>query len=213
MAKAFVESGIYQTVLVVSSEKFSSIVNYQDRNTCVLFGDGASASVVRNAGPGFKLGPIHLNSDGRGAQSLKVPAGGCREPATEETVQNGRHFVEMNGREIFKHAVREMEASSVAVLEKVDLGVEDLRWLVPHQANIRIIDSVSKRLNVPDEKVFKECVRRYGNNSAASVAIALDELTQKHEIAVGEHIMLTAFGAGLTYGAILLTKIDGEDAG
>ncbi len=207
-AKAYIESGIFQNILVIASEKFSTIVNYKDRNTCVLFGDGASAAVVSGNGPGFLLGEVVLGSDGSHGECLLVPAGGCREPATVESAGSDRHTIFMQGREVFKQAVRRMVGAATECLEKEGVQTDEVQWIVPHQANVRIIESVAKRLKVPEERVYNKCVEKYGNNSAASVAIAMDELTQEEEINVGERLLLVAFGAGMTFGAILLTKIE-----
>ncbi len=208
MAKAYIESGMYDTILVVSTEKFSSIVDYEDRNTCILFGDGASASVVRGQGAGFVISDCSLGADSRHAECLTIPAGGCRMPPSHETVDKRLHFIKMEGREVFKQAVRRMQEATESCLEKAGLGPDEIDWVVPHQANTRIIDAVAKRLNFPEERVYKKCVERYGNNSAASIAIAVDELLQEEEVKVGDRLLLTAFGAGMTYGAALLTRVE-----
>lgn len=212
MAKSFVESGLYKNVLVVASEKLSSIVNYADRNTCVLFGDGASACVVssNSSKPGLVIRDVCLGSDGEQAQLLILPAGGSRMPATQETVAANLHFLKMEGKDVFKHAVRRMESSSKECLDKVGLTEKDLSWLVPHQANIRIIEAIAKRFEVPMERVFMT-IEKYGNTSASSLGIALDELLDQKEISVGENILVTAFGAGLTWGSSILTKDNGHE--
>jgi 3-oxoacyl-[acyl-carrier-protein] synthase-3 len=204
IAKSFIESGAYKNVLLVASEKLSSIVNYQDRNTCVLFGDGASAAVVSSEGKGLVVQDVTLGADGELAQVLILPAGGSRLPATAETVEAGQHFLQMEGKEVFKHAVRRMESASKTSIEKAGLSEGDISWFVPHQANMRIIEALAKRFNVPMEKVFVT-IHKYGNTSASSLGIALDELLKEGKVHAGENILLTAFGAGLTWGASVLT--------
>jgi 3-oxoacyl-[acyl-carrier-protein] synthase-3 len=206
MAKAYVESGIYKNVLLVAAEKLSSIVNYKDRNTCVLFGDGASACVISDKGQGFQIRHTHLGADGEQSDLLILPAGGCRRPASKETVDDGLHYLLMEGKEVFKHAVRRMESAAEECIKATNLQEHEISWLIPHQANERIIDTIAKRFNFPMEKVYKT-VHKYGNTSASSVGIALFDLKLEHTIQPGEHILLVAFGAGLTWGATILTKI------
>lgn len=205
IAKAYINAGVYKNILLIASEKLSSITNYKDRNTCVLFGDGAAAAVVSSEGKGYSIHETCLGADGEVASLLMLPAGGCRAPATEETVKNGQHYIVMEGKEVFKHAVRRMESAAKECLDKAGLSEDAVDWLVPHQANERIIDAIAKRFGVVEEKVFKT-VHKYGNTSASAVAIALDELLKEKEIAAGENILLVAFGAGFTWGATLLTK-------
>ena len=204
MAKAYVESGIYKTVLVIASEKLSSIVNYEDRNTCVLFGDGASACVVSQRQFGYTIENVSLGSDGRQSDLLILPAGGSKRPASAKTVEEGLHFLQMEGKEVFKHAVRRMESAVKKCLKVADLEEEQISWMVPHQANIRIIESLAKRFKVPKDRVYLT-IHKYGNTSASSVGIAMDELFREKDVGPGEHIVLCAFGAGLTWGAAALT--------
>ncbi len=204
-SKAFVESGMYKNILVIASEKLSAITDYEDRNTCVLFGDGAAACIISQEGAGYVIDAITLGSDGCQAKLLHMPAGGVRSPASTETVKNREHFIHMNGKEVFKHAVRRMESASEEALLKAGLSKEKVSWLVPHQANIRIIETLAKRFCVPMERVFMT-IHKYGNTSASSVGIALDELEKEKTPKVGDHLLLTAFGAGLTWGAAVLTK-------
>jgi 3-oxoacyl-[acyl-carrier-protein] synthase-3 len=204
MAKAFIESGIYKNVLIVAAEKLSSIVNYKDRNTCVLFGDGASAAVVSSEGKGLAIREVSLGSDGELAKLLILPAGGSRQPATRETVDNDLHYLQMEGKEVFKHAVRRMESASKEVIDRAGIKESEISWLIPHQANMRIIEAVAKRFEVPMEKVFIT-IHKYGNTSASSVGIALDEMLRQNNAKKGDNILLTAFGAGLTWGASVLT--------
>lgn len=207
MAKAYIEAKIYRNVLVIASEKLSTIINYKDRNTCVLFGDGASAALISDRGAGFLLDSLCLGADGELAELLMIPAGGACKPTTCETVAQGLHFLRMEGKEVFKHAVRRMTASAKECLNKAGLTEDQVNWLVPHQANIRIIEALAKSFNIPSEKVYKT-VHKYGNTSASSVAIALEELIHEKNILSNEKILLVGFGAGLTWGAAVLTKIN-----
>lgn len=205
MAKAYIESGIYQHVLVIATEKMSAFIDYTDRNTCVLFGDGASAAVVAHEGKGFIIDTVCLGADGELAQLLMIPAGGSRLPGSVESVNEKMHSVKMMGKEIFKHAVRRMESAARQCLEKAGFKESQMSWLVPHQANSRIIDAIAKQMHIPEAKVYKT-VHKYGNTSASSIAIALEELQSEHSISHGEHLLLVAFGGGLTWGAMVLTK-------
>jgi 3-oxoacyl-[acyl-carrier-protein] synthase-3 len=203
-AKAYVDSGLYQNVLIVASEKLSSIINYKDRNTCVLFGDGAAACVVSCQGTGLVIRDVCLGADGDLAELLILPAGGSRQPASAQTVAEGLHYLQMGGKETYKHAVRRMEMASKQCLDRVGLAESEISWIVPHQANIRIIEAIAKRFGVSMERVYLT-IHKYGNTSASSVGIALDELLRRIGMQHGENILLTAFGAGLTWGASILT--------
>ncbi len=205
IAKSYIESGFYKNILIVASEKISSIVDYEDRNTCVLFGDGASASVISHEGKGLEIRDVSIGTDGNQAELLILPGGGSRIPPSEQSLKDKQHFLKMEGREVFKHAVRLMEVAARQCLESFNLKGSDLAWLVPHQANIRIISAIAKRFGLKDENVHKT-VHKYGNTSASGVAIALDELVQDKKVAKGENVLLVAFGAGLTWGASLLTQ-------
>lgn len=204
LAKAYIESGLYQTILFIASEKLSSFVDYQDRSTCVLFGDGASACIIGHAEKGFLIRTTSLGADGDQANILIMPAGGSKRPSCQETVDARLHYIKMDGKETFKHAVRRMEASSKECLEKAGLSAEAISWLIPHQANLRIIDAIAKRFAIPSERVFIT-VDKYGNTSSSSIGIAFDELLKEKSFKVGDHILLTAFGAGLTWGSAVLT--------
>lgn len=204
-AKAYVESGMYKNILIVAAEKLSSIVNYEDRNTCVLFGDGASACIVSSKGPGFVIENVSLGSDGQQSELLILPAGGSKNPASIETVQARQHFIKMEGREVFKHAVRRMEGAVKACLDASGIDEQSISWMVPHQANIRIIEALAKRFKVPNEHVYLT-IHKYGNTSASSVGIALDELVKEKNVKKGERVVLFGFGAGLTWGAAALTS-------
>ncbi len=207
IAKSYIESGLYKNILLIASEKLSSIVNYKDRNTCVLFGDGAAACVVSDCGKGLYIRELCLGADGEVADLLIMPGGGCREPATVETVANYRHTIQMGGKEVFKHAVRRMENAAKDCIDKAKMQESDIDWFVPHQANERIIDAIAKRFSIDEEKVYKT-VHKYGNTSASAIAIALDELMREKKILKGENILLVAFGAGFTWGATILTQVE-----
>ena len=204
IAKSWIEAGVYKNILVIASEKLSAITNYQDRSTCVLFGDGAAACIVSAEGRGMSLESLRLGSDGGQAELLMLPAGGCRLPASSETVAGGLHFIRMAGNEVFKHAVRRMETACRECLDAAQVSETEITWLIPHQANARIIDAIAKRFeHLPPERIFKT-VHKYGNTSASSVGIALDEMKRQHGIHPEDQILLTAFGSGLTWGAVLL---------
>lgn len=204
MAKSFIESGLHKNILIVAAEKLSSITNYKDRSTCILFGDGAAAAVVSGTGKGLSIDAVKLGADGDQAQLIILPAGGSRLPASSATVQADQHYIQMAGNEVFKHAVRRMEASCKECLEAAGVIEQEISWLIPHQANMRIIDAIAKRFeHLPPERIFKT-VQKYGNTSASSVGIALDELLRKAPLQKGERILLTAFGAGLTWGSGIL---------
>lgn len=205
MAKAYIESGMHKNILIVASEKLSSIVNYEDRNTCVLFGDGASACVVSGTKPGYVIENVSLGCDGKQSELLILPAGGSKRPASVETVQAGEHFIKMEGKEVFKHAVRRMEGAVMDCLDASGLAKEEISWMVPHQANLRIIEALARRFAVPKEQVYLT-IHKYGNTSASSVGIALDELVKENNVRKGERIILFGFGAGLTWGAAALTS-------
>jgi 3-oxoacyl-[acyl-carrier-protein] synthase-3 len=204
MAKSFVESGTYKNVLVIAAEKLSAITNYKDRSTCILFGDGASACVVSSEGKGLVIENVKVGADGEQAHLIIQPGGGCRKPASMATVEAGEHYITMAGNEVFKHAVRRMEAACKECLDEVGLKETEISWLIPHQANLRIIDAIAKRFeHLPSERIVRT-VQKYGNTSASSVGIALDELLKSAPLKEGEKILLTAFGAGLTWGASVL---------
>jgi 3-oxoacyl-[acyl-carrier-protein] synthase-3 len=207
IAKGWVDSGTFQHVLVIASEKNSAFIDYQDRNTCVLFGDGAGAALVqRDAQKGFEIGHICLGADGEQADLLAIPGGGSRKPASLQTHQDKNHFLKMNGKELFKHAVRKMEFAAKECIDKSSIKEEDIDWIIPHQANLRIMEAISKRFNVPWEKVFRT-IHKYGNTSASTIPIALSELQQEHQLKKGSKLLLVAFGGGLTWGATVLTKV------
>ncbi len=199
-ATAFVESGMADTVLLIGAEVYSRILDFTDRQTCVLFGDGAGATVIQASDrPGIE-GTV-LGADGTAAEILLLPAGGSREPASAETVAASRHRIQMpNGREVFKRAVTEMAASCREVLEKNGHSPDDVDLLIPHQANARIMVAVAERLGIPLERAVVD-VAEVGNTSAASIPIALDRAYRAGRIHEGDLVLFTSFGAGLTWGA------------
>lgn len=203
-AQAYIASGRYKNVLIVAAEKLSSIVNYKDRSTCVLFGDGASACVVSSEGRGLHVREVCLGADGELAELLVLPAGGSRNPASVATVEQGMHYLQMGGKETYKHAVRRMEMACKECLDRLGLPESAISWLVPHQANVRIIEAIAKRFGVDMSRVYLT-IEKYGNTSASSLGIALDELCHKSPLSPGDNLLLVAFGAGLTWGASVLT--------
>lgn len=201
---AFVRAGTFQRVLVIGVEVLSRCVDWSDRNTCVLFGDGAGAAVlVRTEDPARRILSTHLFADGAGLPLLNIPGGGTAEPPSLATVENKRHFVKMQGRPIFTHAVKNMSRACQIALEHNATKVDDLDWVVAHQANLRIIEAVAQRLNAPMDKFYLN-VERYGNTSSASIPIALDEAARAGKVQPGHLVLMTALGAGLSWGAALI---------
>ena len=200
-ARAYIQSGLYKKVIVVCAEKMSSMTNYADRATCPLFGDGAAAVLVEPTDEpvGIIDGEFHV--DGKGVPHLMMKAGGSARPATHETVDAGEHFIYQEGRTVYKNAVRDMLSSSVSVMQRNGLEVDDIDWFVPHQANLRIIEAVGSRIRIPAEKTLVN-IQHYGNTSAASIPLCLDEY--KGQLRKGDKIVMTAFGAGFTWGAMYL---------
>ncbi|MBX3731429.1 MAG: ketoacyl-ACP synthase III [Verrucomicrobiae bacterium] len=203
IASHFVASHTFNTVLVIGAEKMSSVIDWKDRGTCVLFGDGAGAAVVQNRPNAHGLLTICLGADGGKASLLELPAGGSACPATTDTVARRLHFLRMDGKETFKNAVNAMVAAGQEALRRCGVHVSDLKCIIPHQANRRILSAVAERLGAREDQVFVN-VDRYGNTSAASVAIALDEAVASGAIGRGDLVLLVVFGAGLTWGAALI---------
>ncbi|MGZ4131194.1 MAG: beta-ketoacyl-ACP synthase III [Actinomycetota bacterium] len=202
-ACAFVEAGMADTVLLIGAEVFSRFLNFSDRQTCVLFGDGAGATVIPASDRRGIEGTV-LGADGAAAEILIMPGGGSREPASEQTLASSRHRIFMpNGREVFKRAVTEMAAACREVLEKNGHAPEDVDVLIPHQANARIMQAVAARLQIPPEKAVID-VAEVGNTSAASIPIALDRAWRAGRIREGDLVLFTSFGAGLTWGATVM---------
>jgi 3-oxoacyl-[acyl-carrier-protein] synthase III len=203
-ACAMIGSGRYKKALVIGAEKLSSIVDWQDRGTCLLFGDGAGAAVIGASDtPGIGLIGTKLGALGEDTDLLCIPAGGSRAPTTPESIARGDHFIKMKGKEVFKLAVRVMEEAARDILEQHGLAATQIGLVIPHQANLRIIDAIAQYLELPMERFFVN-VDRYGNTSAASIPIALDEARKAGRINPGDLTLLVAFGAGLTYGSALI---------
>ncbi|HEY8345865.1 MAG TPA: beta-ketoacyl-ACP synthase III [Symbiobacteriaceae bacterium] len=203
MAQQTIATGLYDCALVIGVEMLSKVVDWEDRTTCVLFGDGAGAAVLQPVSPGKGILASVLGAEGEGGSLLMIPAGGSRMPASHETVERRLHYIRMNGPEVYRFAVRVMNEATMQVLEKAGLSPEQIDLLVPHQANIRIIESAMKRLNIGPEKVVIN-VDRYGNTSSASIPLALAEALETGRLRDGQNLVLVSFGAGLTWGAVAL---------
>lgn len=201
-AAAYIKSGLRKKIIVCCTEKMSSMVNYNDRSTCPLFGDGAACVLVEpteEPGVGVIDGVFHV--DGRGLEHLVMWGGGSAQPTTQQTLDDGKHFLFQDGRNVYKNAVTDMYTASVEILRRNNLSADTIDWLVPHQANLRIIEAVSSRAGIPQEKVLVN-IQHTGNTSAASIPICLDEF--KDKLKKGDKVLLTAFGAGFTWGSMLL---------
>jgi len=198
----FIENGLYDNILIIGAETLSKITDWDDRNTCVLFGDGAGAVILQPTDKGGFLS-FDLGSDGSGANSLYMKAGGSLNPASLETIKNKQHYIRMKGNPVFKFAIKTMRNASIEVLKKANLTIDDIDLLIPHQANTRIIKSARRRLKLDEEKVYVN-LPEVGNTSSASVAIAIAEVVEKGKIKNGDIVLLVAFGAGLTWAAGLL---------
>jgi 3-oxoacyl-[acyl-carrier-protein] synthase-3 len=203
VAEGMIATGVAETVLVIGAEKMSAIVDWQDRATCVLFGDGAGAAVLQRAKHHRGILSAYMRSDGTLADLLYRPAGGAAIPMCEAVLNDRSHYVKMAGREVFKHAVRSMADACDRALDIAKLTGKDIDLLIPHQANMRIIEATAKHANVSMDKVYVN-VERYGNTSSASVPIALDEAIEVGRIKEGMHVLLVAFGAGFTWASMVL---------
>lgn len=203
IAKSFIESGAYKTVLLVGGEVMTRITDWTDRNTCVLFGDGAGAMVLQASETEKDVLSVHLGADGTYTNLLNMPAGGTAMPTTHETVENKLHYIKMSGKEVFKIAVVKMAEAARKALELSGKKDEDIALYIPHQANLRIIEAVGKKLGVAKEKIYVN-VHKYGNMSAATTIIALDEAISSGAAKKGDIITVMAFGGGLTWGAAVL---------
>jgi 3-oxoacyl-[acyl-carrier-protein] synthase III len=203
MAEGYLTAGRGDVALVVSTEKMSAILDWEDRSTAVLFGDGSGAAILRRSDGEHGILSSHLRSDGNLAELLYRPAGGAIEPLSSEVLEGRRHLMRMEGREIFKNAVRSMAEGCDFALQKAGLTPDDVHLLVPHQANIRIIQSTAKYAQIPMDRVYIN-VDRYGNMSSASIPVALDEAQEEGRIRPGDDILTVAFGAGLTWGAMAI---------
>ena len=200
IGEQFIKTGFYQKILIIGAEVLTKVIDWEDRNTAVLFGDGAGAVVLDRVESGKGILSSYLGSDGRDGNLLTLPGGGSRYPANYKTIDDKLHYIKMQGNEVFKFAVRIMGNAALKVLDKSNIKLEDVDYLVPHQANIRIIEAAAKRLKLPMEKVYVN-LDEYGNISAASVPVALDEAVKKGFIKEEDIVVLVAFGAGLTWGS------------
>jgi 3-oxoacyl-[acyl-carrier-protein] synthase-3 len=203
VAEGLIAASSHETILVVSAEKMSAIVDWTDRSTCVLFGDGAGAAVLQRSKQGKGILSSFIRSDGTLAELLYRPGGGATIPFTETVLNDRSHFVKMAGREVFKHAVRSMSESADRALDAARLTGSDIDLMIPHQANVRIIEATAKHANIPMDKVYVN-VDRYGNTSSASIPIALDEALECGRIKEGSTVLLAAFGAGFTWGSAVV---------
>lgn len=204
IADGMLKTDAFETILVIGAEKMSAIIDYTDRATCVLFGDGAGAAVLRRAdGREGGILSTHMQTDGRLAELLWRPAGGAAQPSNDETRAERMEYVKQEGREVFKNAVVQMDASSRIALERAGLGVDDVDLVVPHQANIRIIEGVAKRLGAEMDRVYVN-IDRYGNTSSASIPICLDEIRKQGVVDEGATVLMTAFGGGLAWGSMVI---------
>ncbi len=203
MAEAYITAGKAEIALVVAAEKMSSITDWTDRNTCVLFGDGSGAWVLRKAQNGRGIVSTFIRSDGTLAELLWRPAGGSRIPMDYTVIDEGSHLVRMAGREVFKAAVRSMAEAADQALQRAGLTGDDVDLLIPHQANIRIIESTAKYAGIPMDKVFVN-IEKYGNMSSATLPVAMDEALEQGRLKTGDTVMMVAFGAGFTWGSAVL---------
>jgi 3-oxoacyl-[acyl-carrier-protein] synthase III len=203
MAAGMIRSGMHNNVLVIGSETFSKLLNWKDRSTCILFGDGAGAVLLQASEEFGGILSTVLGSDGSGGELLEVPAGGSKNPTSLETVMANMHYVKMNGREVYRFATRVMVDATKQALQKANLSLEELDLLIPHQANTRIIDYAAKSLHLPADKVFVN-LEKYGNTSAASIPLALVEAIEAKRVKPGDHLVFVGFGGGLSWGACAL---------
>ena len=203
VAEGMITSGVAETILVVGSEKMSAIVDWKDRATCVLFGDGAGAAILQRAKSGKGILSAYMRSDGKLADLLYRPAGGATNQFSQQVLDERTHYVRMAGREVFKHAVRSMSDAADRALDSARLTGDDIDLLIPHQANIRIIEATAKHSGIPMEKVYVN-VDRFGNTSSASIPIAIDEAIERGQIHDGSTVMLVAFGAGFTWASMIV---------
>tara|TARA_B110000091_G_scaffold195869_1_gene222853 strand:+ start:7046 stop:8041 length:996 start_codon:yes stop_codon:yes gene_type:complete len=200
-AASYIESGRYKKVLLIGADKMSSIIDYSDRATCIIFGDGAGAALFEPNTENLGLQDEYLRSDGAGREFLKIAAGGSILPASEETLKNGQHFIHQEGKTVFKHAVSNMADVSEKMLTRNNLTKEDIQWLVPHQANKRIIEATANRVGLESEKVMMN-IHRYGNTTSATLPLLLADY--ENQLKKGDNLIFAAFGGGFTWGSIYL---------
>jgi 3-oxoacyl-[acyl-carrier-protein] synthase-3 len=203
IAQQFITSHTYNTILVIGAEKLSTIVDWTDRNTCVLFGDGAGAAILRHRGGSHGVITTHMGSDGGFADILYIPGGGCKNPLNATNADQRLNAIKMNGKETYKQAVTAMMTAAKAALSAANLSTKDLACIIPHQANMRIIEAIAERMELPIGK-FMVNLDRYGNTSAAAVAIALDEAARSGRMKEGDYILLVVFGGGLTWASSVI---------
>lgn len=203
VAAQFIETGAYKKALVIGAETLSKYINWEDRNTCVLFGDGAGAAVLGQVEEGYGVLSFDLGSDGSGGDAIQIPSSGSLMPVSKESIDQKLNLIHMNGRDVFKFAVKAMGKTVKNSLAKIDMPQEKIDWLVPHQANIRIIESAAKRLSMPMDKVIVN-IHKYGNMSAACIPIALAEAAAAKRFKKGDIIALSGFGAGLTWASCII---------
>lgn len=203
VAAQFIETGAYKKALVIGAETLSKYINWEDRNTCVLFGDGAGAAVLGQVEEGYGILSFDLGSDGSGGDAIQIPSSGSLMPVSKESIDQKLNLIHMNGRDVFKFAVKAMGKTVKNSLAKIDMPQEKIDWLVPHQANIRIIESAAKRLSMPMDKVIVN-IHKYGNMSAACIPIALAEAAAAKRFKKGDIIVLSGFGAGLTWASCII---------
>ncbi|MBV9010223.1 MAG: ketoacyl-ACP synthase III [Verrucomicrobia bacterium] len=203
IGQQFISSRTYEYVMVIGADKLTAITNWTDRNTCVLFGDGAGAALLAHRGDAHGVISTYMASDGKFSDILFMPGGGTKTPITRENAHMNLHTIHMSGKEVYKQAVTAMLAAAKKTIERAGLAVEDIACIIPHQANLRIIEAVGERLGIPREKVFVN-VDRYGNTSAAAVAIALDEANRSGRIKKGDYVLMVVFGGGLTWASTIV---------
>ncbi|MBN1384096.1 MAG: ketoacyl-ACP synthase III [Elusimicrobia bacterium] len=203
IAREFLRSGIFKTILVIGAETLSKITDWEDRNTCVLFGDGAGAVILRKTDSQSDILSTYLGTDGTLGDLLYMPGGGSRNPASQKTIKERLHYVRMEGNKLFKIAVKKMTTAAQKAIEIAGIKCEDIKLIIPHQANIRIVEGVANQLKLPSEKVFLN-IQKYGNTSAATTPIALDEAISQGKLKKGDIVVLVAFGGGLTWGATVI---------
>ena len=203
IAQQFITSHTHDTVLVIGADKLTSITNWTDRNTCVLFGDGAGAAILRHRGGAHGVISTHIGSDGQFTDILFMPGGGSRCPITAENVGRNLNTIHMSGKEVYKQAVIAMFSAAQKALQQAGLSIEDIACVIPHQANLRIIEGIADRLGIPLERFYVN-LDRYGNTSAAAVAIALDEANRTGRIKAGDFVLMVVFGGGLTWASTVI---------
>jgi len=203
IGQQFITSHTYDTVLVIGAEKLTSITNWTDRNTCVLFGDGAGAAILRHRGSAHGVISTHIGSDGQFSDILFMPGGGSRCPITRDNVDLNLNTIHMIGKEVYKQAVTAMIDASKKALDQAGLSIQDIACVIPHQANLRIIEAIADRLKIPLDRFYVN-LDRYGNTSAAAVAIALDEANRTGRIKSGDYVLMVVFGGGLTWASTII---------